>query len=263
MPASSWLIGTVPTGVEETIQVECPAGSNGGVDVAVPASALYLHDSSGARSWLSTFAAATLLANDDLTTFSFTLQRNRLIRIDADVAVGLNLGNLGVLLGFDTDPDGSSDTYTADRPSPLLWVPGLTEISEARLGRAGIPVYDAQQGGGGSFDLPVTTLHSYRVRNVLEWHNVINSRVWLNETGGEHFAFWREVLVPGRQFAHYRGLNNDEASTVSVGLSSPSRLGPYVWMPQSGRVEYEYDRSIKNVEARNNVRLPVTQVSEL
>lgn len=261
MPASSWLIGTVPTGLDELV-IEAPSGSNGQVAVPHPTGPLYLHDSTGSRSFLTQLSAAILAANDDISTCIWTLQRNRLLRVDFDVTVSINWGDLAPYLGFDNDVT-SSDTYTADRPSTLLWVPGLTEISSARLGRPGTPTYDSQQGGGGSYSLPVTTSHNFRVPNDLEWRNVANSRVWLNELGGEHYAFWQSTLLPGHRFAHYRGLVNDESSATSVGLTGGSRVGPYVWRRPPNGAAYDYTRAIDNVESRNNVRLPAVQVLEI
>ncbi len=116
------------------------------------------------------------------------------------------------------------------------------------------------------------TTSNFRVNNVLSWRSVINTlaagRVWaLSEpddlTGGEYFAFWHAVLLVGGQFTHYRALENDESSTDALTMTSNNRRGPYHWAAKSGDVEFPYSRTIDNVEARSDVSIPVTQVTEL
>jgi len=232
----------------------------------------YLHDDTDALSFLWQLARGIDDQIGSPGTTTITLQRNRRIRIDVPSSVGLFTITWGAntdvrdALGFTGNLSGDR-TYTATGISNRLWCPGLTEISDARLGRQGTPHYDTQVGGGGSFVKPVMTTHNYRIKNSLEWRNVINtaaaSRVWSTEIGGEYYAFWRDVMVTGGQWTHYRATDNDESSIVNVGLSSANRRGPYVWIPRSGAVQFDYNRSISNVEARSDVKITCMQVAEL
>lgn len=261
MPASSWLIGAItPQG--ESFQVDDGLGLP--VDITIPSTEVYLHDPTSALSLLDAIAAELATALGGPATV--TLHRDRLIRIDLPTVADILWGSATDIrdaLGFSADCTGDS-TYTADNPSPHSWCPGLTELSEARLGREGIPVYDTQIGGGGSFELPVRTRSNYRVLNTLEWRNVHNGRVWVDGTGGEHYAFWQTVLLPGTRFVHYRGLTNDESSSAELTLTSGARVGPYITAERSGDdIRYEYERSIVNVESRNNVKHRVRRVQEI
>jgi hypothetical protein len=268
MPASSWLIGEfTPSGTT----LACDDGVNP-IDVVIPQGARYIDDTTNSLSLIYQLAQEidALLGAPGTTTI--ILQRDRHIRINTPgtpLAIDWT-GNTDLrdALGFTINLAGAA-SHTAPNVSPFIWAPGLTEISSARLGRVGTPVYDTQSGGGGTFVKPVVTTSQYRVINDLEWRSVHNGvrvggpapRVWYQEIGGEHFAFWREVLHPGGQFAHYRGVDNDENSTAAVALAN--RVGPYVWRRPSGDVRYDYDRTIQHVEARCDVKLPVVQVSEL
>lgn len=264
MPSSSWLISEfTPQGEDFFVGV-------GPVTVTMPEVPLYLHDPTAALSFLDAFRVELENATGNPGDIVVTLQRNRLVRIDIPGLDAIDWGaatDIRDALGFAGNL-ASAASHTATLVSPYLWCPGMTEISDMRLGRTGIPVYDVQSGGGGGFVKPIKTRSQYRVNATLEWRHVANSRVWTTSepdalVGGEHYAFWHTVMLPGLQFCHYRGLNNDEASTTSVGLSAGSRVGPYAWAPKSGDQEYPYDRSIAHVEHRNNIKIPVTQVSEL
>lgn len=263
MPASSWLIGTLTGGA--TINVTVSGGANGTVAVTPPAGPLYLFDSTVALDYAHALADEILLQNTDVADVQIDLLRNRLIRITFDAG-----GNVAVVwgsatdlrdaLGFESDLSGAL-TYTSDNPSDIIWCPGLTEISKGRLGQAGIPVYDLQVAGAAGSTKPVHTSHHYREINTLRWMNVDNGRVWVDGTGGEHLAFWRKVLIGGRQFAHYRQVTNDETSTSAVTLAT--RVGPYCFVAPRGAAEYPYDRSVENVEFRQNVSMDVCVVDEL
>lgn len=273
MPLSSWLFGEItPAGTS----LECDDGVNP-ISVPIPQGARYLHDDTALRSLIDQLALEIDGLIGSPSTTAIIVQRDRHIRIDVPDSPGnfsvdwTGNEDLRDALGFAANLSGAT-SYTAPNVSPYLWCPGLTEISKARLGRQGVPVYDTQIGGGGSFTKPVMTTSQYRVNNKLSWRNVINTladgRVWaLSEpddlVGGEHFAFWHAVLLVGGQFTHYRATENDETSTADVGLSSVNRRGPYAWAVRSGDVEYDYDRAIQNVEARSDVAIDVTQVTEL
>jgi hypothetical protein len=266
MPLSSWLIGTVESDVADTITITV-AGGTGAVGVVVPAGPLYLQDSNSALSYASALATAINTQCVDITACSIRLLENRCIQIVFTAAgnVTVNWGSntdLRDILGFTGTLSGAT-SYTATLISSRIWVPGLTEIGRARLGRVGVPVQDTQVGGGGGATRPAMTTHNRRETNALEWRAVDNARVWVTEAGGEHIAFWTDVLTEGRQFLHFRATNEDATSTTAITLTSGNRLGPYHWNPPSGAVEYDYDRSIQHVEKRNNVKIPVVVVREL
>ena len=258
---TSLLLGQVVHG-GETVRSEVPGGigGTGSYDSDVP-EGLYLHDSTGSRSLITQLATTILADNPDLTTLTITLQRDRLLRLEFDVECGLILSTtMRQILGFDTDLSGS-DTYTADRPSTYLWAPAMAEQTDGRLGKSGIPVWDAQWAMGGGNAPPTVTRHNFHRRETLSWDSVANDRIWVDETGGEFFAFWRDCLSAGRRFCHYRQITMDEASSTAVTLSS--RVGPYCMAPPNGRVEFPYVRTIRNVEFRNNVSIPAVIVTEI
>ncbi len=259
MPLSSWLIGEV---LGDGSVFTTNGGGGGDYDTDVP-SGLYLYDTTSALSWLTTLASAVQADNPDLSAVSFTLTRGGYVHLQFDDTTDVTMSAaVAEILGFTSTTLTGDDEYFADNQSTHLWVPMRTEVSDMRLGTSGAPVYDAQYSMGGGQQRPKVTVHNSHRKATLGWRSVANRFVWLmDETGGTYFAFWRNVLMPGRQFTHYRGVTTVEGDTADASLVN--RVGPYCHTPPGGRVEFPYSRVVKNVEHVHDIDLPCVLVNEL
>lgn len=174
------------------------------------------------------------------------------------------------LLGFTGNLSGAL-AYTAQNPSPLIWIPRRTEIAAARLGVTGDPVYDTAVGMSAGSGAPIATQHNVRLENEFTWRHVVNSvlddELVRSKTGtqnGKWYGFHERVVRRFARFMLEREVSFVAASTSPMAFSGslPFTLGPYVWRAPAGAVRYGTPREEENHESYNRITLPVVLVDE-
>lgn len=194
-----------------------------GTDRTIPAGYYYLPD---LLSTVQTQIAAVIAGS------TAKLLKNRKVKLDFNgtPATLVIPDSLAEELGFTSSPYGSAASRTAENVSRLWWSPGWPETTDlSPIGVAGRKVYDrvmTSSPTGLTFD--VTVHHSQTLLD-MRWFAVAQERVWTtDQSPGEFYRFFDEVIVPGYRFKLYSGLEatEDESSTDEMVL--PTALGPYV-----------------------------------
>lgn len=262
----AWLIGSRPNVPETTVEVTANSVTE---NVTIPAGDYYLDDSTASLSLAEAWATA-LATHSEITAASCVLSQDRLMRTSATVnGTGTFTATFPAnsivldMLGYNSNLSPAAASFTADRISSYLWVPGRTESPQlSRLGTEGRYHYDTQILSAGTSHR--TAVSNNKRRHALwKFYSVDNARVWSeDELGGEWITFFDTVLVKAWLFKLYRNTTNDESSTSDVSLSSANRQGPYVMVHDGGEIRSPYERTIPNVEQINTVTLEAHKTIE-
>lgn len=269
---SSMLIGSEPELAQQDITVTV----DGTPEVlSLPAGAYYLVNGDSDLDLCATLAGLCE-THSEAPTVSIYLTEGGLVRISVTNAAAFRIAwgtatELRDLLGFTIDLTGAL-TYTATNPSPLLWIPGRTEIAMARLGTLGDPVYDTAVGQAAGSGVPVATQNNVRFDNEFQWRHVVNDvaaafqavRTSSGSQNGKWYGFHERVVRRFRRFWLHRDASYVPASTTAMtySVAAPGALGPYVLRSPGGTVRYSAPREEEMREAYNRITLPVVLVDE-
>lgn len=261
MPSSSFLIGSHANIPETTVTVVANSNSE---DLTFPAGSYYVHDTSSSRSALTTLASL-IATHGDLSSCTGTLQRNRYINLTANAAFTASFDDTTLMdvLGITANFTTSQASQTAQGYSGYMFVPGKMPIEDGRPGTQGFRAYDTSVGQAGPGQV-VSYQRNYHTKNGFEWRFVDNDRVWTaSELAGEWVSMFRNVLRRFYKIKHYAGLENDEASTAAIDLSSVTTQGPYIMDPGRGAVMESYEKGIGNIyDYLDHCGLKVVSTSE-
>lgn len=266
MTLSSMLIGSEP----ELAQQDFTLTINGNPDVmSLAAGPYYLHHDDSVISLVGALADLCSLHTVPAAVAIFITEGGYVrIEVGGVASFAITWGaatDLRDLLGFTGNLSGAL-AYTAQNPSPLIWIPQRTEISDARLGTLGDPIYDTAVGQPAGSTPPVATQHNVRYHNEFEWRHCLGStvRTLSGSQNGKWWTFHERVVRRFNRLFLYREIPYVAASTaiMTINTSLPYALGPYVWRPPTGNVRYQVPREEEMREAYNRVTLPVTLVDE-
>lgn len=252
MATTSLLIGSRDNWADQTMTAPALTVS------ASTGDALYLDHATAA---LSIFAQ--MEADADVT--SVELLQNGKVLITLASAGPLTWGSattLRDLLGF-TGDKGSAATHTSDTISPLVWFPmRQEEPRRSILGVSGASAHllDVAQMRDGT---QVVTRFGVNRTNTFLWRWVPQDRFWTtNEAPGEWYDFHDEILVRGRRFQLYRGVDMDPASSSAASYSSPLGTFQARVSEMGGRVMTMRSAGFETVDSKFDIELPVVEVAE-
>lgn len=245
---------------DTTIEVDGTAyeiqASNGG---------LYLYHPTAAYSFVDQLATHVTTERGGTTTCHVQQDGKLYISNDAGGTWTLEwIDALGKTFSGFTQGDLSGATeYTADDVSPFLFRPGRTETAmDGVLGAEGRPVFDVVGGVSRDGTVGAAVLGSQIVDRLIYTH-VATARYQDNDDLDRHFrGWWEQVGVRGRNFLHFREVDEDDASTSAI--SWPTALGPYAVDLASvgGRLPGRRTPGFERVEAYYNIELPIHKVPE-
>lgn len=188
----------------------------------------YLEHATGALSMIKALQVALLAA--PLAGASVYLAQDGYVRIEATSTFILEWTASGTALrdalGFTGDLSGAN-SYTAPNRSTLLWVPRRNESPAlAPLGVVGDSTHAITQVVASDGTQVTREFGSPVRRNEYRWAYIDKDQYWTSaESGGELYAFLRDVGLPGAKFYLYRQVDADYTSSSAVTLGTG--LGPY------------------------------------
>jgi hypothetical protein len=281
MPASSWLIGSIPDCAQNTIRVVANAVST---DINIAAGDYYVFDQTASLSAAARLSAA-LLSHAQIGSAEVHLQSSGVVRIVTDVACTIQWltgTEIRDLVGATGTLTPAALVHTLPR-SKYIWCPRRQEnVPKSRLLTQGWKVYDTQVSEAGTSEIVATTNNEWR-ENEFEWPMLDNSLVWTDDEDPEEYwpGFYDVVSRRFRRFKMWSGhsaapvIADSDGSYGTVYASidgdagdwtdgTPTILGPYKMLPASrGKLSWDYERDAdKLVESRNKVSLKVRQVTE-
>ena len=224
MSTSSWLIGSVCGFADQTVQINAATS----VPMTFSYTGTYLDHPTAALSMVKAMTVALLAA--PLAGAYCYVGEDGHVHIEATGTFSLQWTAAGTALrdalGFTGDLSGSS-SYTAPNRSTLLWVPRRNESPKlAPLGVVGDSTHAITQVVASDGTQATREFGSPVRRNEYEWAYIDRDQYWTSgESGGELFAFLRDVGVVGAKWWLYRQVDADYSSTSAVTL--PTGLGPY------------------------------------
>jgi hypothetical protein len=217
---TAWLVGSANLASIATLVV-------GGVNQNVAAGDYYLRDSDDDLSLIKQVENAIAV---QVAGSTVTIQKDRKVHIDFNGnSTTLTIpAALQELLGFTGSPYAGATSRTAENVSSLLWSPGWPETpTGSPVGAPGRQVWDRVMTAsptGLSFD--VTVLSSVTLIS-WAWYAVRQDRAWTaSQAPGEFVVFFEDMIVAGRRFKFYSGIEEDDASTTEVTWTTTT--GPYV-----------------------------------
>lgn len=263
MPAvpSSWLVGSIAL-PDASIVFD-------GDDVLLPAGTYYLRHPTASLSLVDVLNTAIDGGPSAITCTSLVVLENRCVQINLSAAAeidwttgGANAGDWAAALGFDGSDLVGDDSYTASRPSALLFSAGYPARPKTQAGHAGYTklkqAFMKRADGSGTRRVGFGNEQWQE----LSWSHIVPSRLQTLGTalvqGGTFHQFFEQSLALGNKMLHYEDMVEDAAGTSPATWSTP--LGPYEL-----RDELDGDWYMRNTElgeVSSPLKLPLYVVSE-
>lgn len=264
MPAvfSSWLVGSI------TIPAVSLVGFDGD-DIDLAGGTYYLRHPTASLSLIDAFNAAIDASAASVTCTSLVVLENRCVQINlsapADIQFSTDASNgntLAALLGFDGSDLTGAATYTASRPSPLLFSAGSPAKPKTQPGIASYTklkqAFMKRADGSGTRRVGFGN----EGWQELSWSHIVPSRLQTVGTthvqGGTFHQFFEQSLSLGFKLLHYEDMVEDAASTDPATWSTP--LGPYEL--RDGFDGDWYMRNVENADISSPLKLPLLAVAE-
>lgn len=264
MPAvqTSWLVGSLVLPPVTLVGFDSQT-------ITVPGGTYYLRHPTAGLSLLDVVNTAIDASASAITCTSLVVLESRLVQINLSAPANLNFATgdtngdvLAAALGFSGADLTGAASYTATRPSPLLFsaaypatpktiagVTGYTKLKQAVMKAA-----DGSRMRRVGF--------GNEIWQELSWPHIVPSR--LQVTGTEHaqsgtfHQFFEQSLSRGYKLLHYEQMTEDAASSTPATWSTP--LGPYEL--RDGFDGDWYTRNVSNAEISSPLKLPLLAVSE-
>lgn len=265
MPTSSVLIGSHPAIPATTLGITANAVPENLSWSAMAGGYLY-HPTAG----LSIVTALETLLNthSELSDVQVFITESGYVRITSSVAFALtgwgSDTTLRDLLGATTTLSSGAAHLMPSR-SPLIWVPGKPDSSEARMGSDGILVKDTYAGRSAPGQVVATTNNTWR-RNRFWWGYLNVDQVeTVPDANGTWAVWWDQVASRYRRFNLYRDVAVDLTDDITemdlTGTRLPSE-NTYIKLAEDGPLQRGHDRQIERLELYCRVELSVETATE-